>query len=152
MFKQGQEICLKSGIYLYAGSARAEQGASSLGSRLLRHATRSGDMPQHAIRKRLHHALIDAGLPAKVPARKTPHWHIDYLLDLPQADLCGVIAVRSPQVDEVTLADALAAMPETSIPARGLGASDHPGGTHLFRVQARRTWWENLPKLLQGLI
>jgi Uri superfamily endonuclease len=149
MFKQGQEICLKSGIYLYIGSALAEQGPSSLGARILRHATRSEDAPPHAIRERLHHALLDAGLPGKVPAKKTCRWHIDYLLDLPQADLCGVIALRSLLADEASLANALAEMPETIIPARGLGASDHPAGTHLFRVQASAEWWDRLPQLIQ---
>ena len=94
------------------------------------------------------HAVIDAGLPGKVPAKKTPRWHIDYLLDLPHVEITGVIAVRSLLADEKRLANWLAAMPETGIPARGLGASDHPGGTHLFSVQAGREWWENLPTRL----
>ena len=152
MFNQGQEICLNAGEYLYIGSALSEQGASSLGYRLLRHATRSGDARPHAIRNRLLHAIKDAGLPVKVPAQKTCRWHIDYLLDLSQAEISGVIAVRSRQADEKRLAELLAAMPETDIPARGLGASDHPGGTHLLCVQATEGWWENLPKLLQIMI
>ncbi len=151
MFNQGQEICLNAGEYLYVGSARSEQGASNLGYRLLRHATRSGDAPPHAIRNRLLHAIIDAGLPAKVPDQKTCRWHIDYLLDIPQAEITAVIAARSLLPDEKRFAERLAAMPETGIPAHGLGASDHPGGTHLLLVQAGKEWWENLPKLIQGV-
>lgn len=152
MFNQGQEMCLNAGNYLYVGSARAGQGASSLGYRLLRHATRSADAPPHAIRERLHHAIKDAGLPGKVPAKKTCRWHIDYLLDLPHAEIAGVIAARSVSADEKRLAGLLAALPETVIPARGLGASDHPGGTHLLLVRAGKEWWANLPKLLSELI
>ena len=152
MFNHGQEICLNAGEYLYIGSARGEQGASSLGYRLLRHATRSGDARPHAIRNRLLHAIKDAGLPAKVPAQKTCRWHIDYLLDLSQAEITGVTAARSRQADEKRLAELLAAMPETGIPAPGLGASDHPGGTHLLSVKAASKWWLNLPQLLRELM
>lgn len=148
MFNQGQEICRNSGEYLYIGSARGKQGARSLGYRLLRHATRSGDARPLAIRNRLLHAIKDAGLPTKVPAQKTCCWHIDYLLDLSQAEITGVIAVCSRQTDEKRLAELLAAMPETDIPAPDPGASDHPGDTHLLLVRAASKWWKNLPQLL----
>jgi hypothetical protein len=35
-------------------------------------------------------------------------------------------------------------MPETVVFAPGLGASDHPGGTHLLRVEAAEGRWEKL--------
>jgi Uri superfamily endonuclease len=152
MFNHGQEVCLPQGDFLYIGSARGEQGTSSLGYRLLRHATRSAGAPPQVIRERLHHALIDAGLPGKVPVSKTLHWHIDYLLDQPQAELRAVIAYRSQKADEKRIAAYLARLPETSAPAKGLGASDHAGGTHLLGVNAGSQWLERLPGMLQEYI
>jgi Uri superfamily endonuclease len=63
-----------------------------------------------------------------------------------------VIAFRSKENHETTIAEILASRPEISLPARGLGASDHPGGTHLFFVQAETAWWNSLAKNCRGWI
>jgi hypothetical protein len=59
-----------------------------------------------------------------------------------------MLACRTIRRLEQSLAQALAAMPETNIFSAGLGASDHPGGTHLFLVRANKAWWEQLSNLL----
>jgi Uri superfamily endonuclease len=150
-FNQGDAISLPAGTYLYVGSARGERGSSSLGLRLMRHATRCDPANPHAIRKWMQSQLQDAGIKAIVPLQKRCHWHIDYLLELPQAELSGVIIIGTRGDLEAKLADKLAALPETSIPARGLGASDHQGGTHLFYLQ-NDDWREKVDTIIQDLV
>lgn len=152
-FHGGQPISLPAGDYLYVGSA-----LGGLVGRLLRHATRSSvrspalqralgrqkerakaldyepKAPPHAIRDELAARLAAAGLPARLPAVKRLHWHIDYLLDEPDAELIGVWAWRTAEPLEHALADWLAAQPGVVPLAAGLGASDDPGRTHLLRL------------------
>lgn len=130
--RDGTPIALERGDYLYIGAAQGNRGASTLANRLLRHATRGDGQPPHQIRAALQTALAEAGLNGVLPRRKTAHWHIDYLLDLPSARLTGVIAMRTNQKLEKPLAEELAARPETAPVSPGLGASDHPGHSHLF--------------------
>ena len=151
-FTQGDAVSLPEGTYLYVGSARGGQGSSSLSARLMRHATRCDPAHPQAIRESLQTNLLDAGLPAKVPAKKTCRWHIDYLLELPEAEISGVIAIRTREDMEQQLAWRLTALPETSLPARGLGASDHPGSTHLFQLQDTTGWQEKVCKLCEVLL
>ncbi|MCB2178675.1 GIY-YIG nuclease family protein [bacterium] len=142
-FQQGKRIQLPAGHYVYIGSAHGQRGASSLGYRLLRHASRSAG-PPHPIRPLLLKRLQERGLPAKTPTQKSLHWHIDYLLELPDAQLTDVAARMTNQKLEAVLADVLADFPETVILAPGLGASDHARGTHLMQVAADTEWWEAL--------
>jgi len=147
-FRQGEQVHLPAGGYVYVGSAHGQRGASALGYRLLRHATRTSS-PPHPIRAALLNTLQEKGLPAKLPAQKSLHWHIDYLLDLPDADIQGVAAILTDQRMEAKIANTLAQMPETSVPAAGLGASDHAGGTHLLHVPAGQAWWEGLARQIR---
>ncbi len=149
-FNNGRMVNLPKGFYLYIGSARGQRGASSLGYRLLRHTTRSGAKPPHATQKLLHVSLQDAGIPSKVPAEKRIHWHIDHLIDLMDAEIEGVLVIRGTDVDEKQLAERLTALPETSIPARGLGAGDHPGGTHLLSIDNAEEFWRMLPNWINS--
>ena len=144
-FSGGRAVHLTKGFYLYIGSAKGKQGASSLGYRLMRHATRSGKKLPHRIRKQLHVLLQNAEVVVKVPSGKRLHWHIDHLLDMPDAEIQGVVAVRDPAIDEKLLAEKLIEFPETSIPAKGLGAGDHPRGTHLLQVENAVSVWLLLP-------
>ena len=41
--------------------------------------------------------------------------------------------------------------PATAVLARGLGANDDPGHTHLLKVEASGQWWLNLPAKLAAL-
>ena len=142
--RRGTPIPLASGEYIYIGSALNARGANSLANRLLRHATRRGDQTPHQIRSTLQAALSEAGLLGKLPAKKTVRWHIDYLLELPNAEITAVLAIRTSQKLENPLAELLAAFPETQPVSPGLGASDHPGYTHLFRLDAEEKWWDEV--------
>ncbi|MEN8243195.1 MAG: GIY-YIG nuclease family protein [Chloroflexota bacterium] len=135
----GTPIPLPRGEYLYIGSA-----LSALTNRLLRHATRGGNQPAHQIRDALHSTLIETGLKGKLPTQKTVRWHIDYLLDLPSAEITAVLALRTDQKLEKPLAESLAALPETLPVSPGLGASDHPGQTHLLQVKKGNHCWERI--------
>lgn len=144
-FQHGKPVILPAGTYLYVGSAYGQHRTASLGYRLLRHASRSGSAPPHLIRPALQRSLEAAGLLGSLPKRKTPHWHIDYLLDLPTAEINGVVVMRISRNIEAEVAEHLNQQPETLVFAKGLGASDYPGKTHLFFVDADANWWSKLP-------
>jgi Uri superfamily endonuclease len=151
-FQHGEAVPLAAGDYLYVGSAQGTTGASTLPRRLLRHATRSGDYPPHSLRGDLLDAfqsvnMLPAG--AQPPRRKRLRWHVDYLLDAPNAHLLGVIMLPATVCSEAALARELAADPALVAPAPGLGASDDPGATHLLHLAldgeaARAGWWGRL--------
>lgn len=155
-FQQGRLFTLPAGTYLYVGSALGQSGATTLAGRLLRHATRTRAQPPHAIRSALQLALQQGGIAAKLPQQKRCHWHVDYLLDQPAAQLTQVYALRTGQALEATIARHLQADPAPQLVAAGLGASDHPNATHLFQLalpaatQAvwRQTLVDKLPRLL----
>jgi len=154
-FRGGAAIPLPPGEYLYLGSALGQKGASSLARRLLRHATRSGARPPQAIRAEMLARFPAIGLGTAslaAPARKTRHWHIDYLLDDPAVRLAAVVIIRTARPIEGELGRLLAADAGTGIVAAGLGASDVPGGTHLLRVFGGAAWWASLPEIVLGLV
>ena len=150
-FKKGKLISLPAGEYAYVGSALAEKGATTLARRLVRHATRSGDQRPHHIRETMLRRFAECGLGDEnlLPQwGKTLHWNVDFLLNLPSAELVGVVAIRSRKRLEDRLAKQLEEDPHTEVIERGLGANDVPGNTHLLRVSATEAWWVSLPNLL----
>ena len=150
-FKKGKLISLPAGEYAYVGSALSEKGATTLARRLVRHATRSGDQCPHRIRETMLCRFAECGLGNAnlLPRRgKTLHWNVDFLLDLPSAELVGISAIRSRKRLEDRLGKQLEADPHTAVIERGLGANDVPGNTHLLHVRTTETWWASLPKLL----
>lgn len=153
-FKKGKLISLPAGEYAYVGSALAEKGATTLARRLIRHATRSGDQPTHHIREAMlsRFAECDLGDGDLLPRRgKTLHWNVDFLLDLPSAELVGISAIRSRKRLEGRLAKRLEEDPHTGVIERGLGANDVPGNTHLLHINAADGWWALLPELLASM-
>ena len=122
-----------------------------MGWRLARHATRTGELPPHRIRPALIKALNAAGLEVRAPRQKKLHWHIDHLLNLPEAEIQGVIAIRTKEKLEAFIAQELAKDAATSVVAPGLGASDHRNSTHLLHVAASQKWWDSLNKLVWGM-
>lgn len=150
-FKHGRQFHLPAGSYLYVGSALGQTGATSLGWRLARHATRTGELPPHRVRPVLIKALNAAGLEVRAPRQKKLHWHIDHLLNLPGAEIEGVIAIRTQEKLEAFIAQELARETATSVVAAGLGASDHRNSTHLLYVETGQKWWDNLPALVWGM-
>ena len=154
-FKKGKLISTPAGEYAYVGSALAEKGATTLARRLVRHATRSGDQCPHRIRETMLCRFAECGLGDEnlLPRRgKTLHWNVDFLLDLPSAELVGVVAIRSRKRLEDRLAKQLEKDSHTGVIERGLGANDVPGNTHLLRVIAAEVWWGSLPDLLASMV
>jgi len=138
----GAHIAVPAGAYAYVGSALALRGSTALAPRLLRHATRSGDQPPHAIRADLLAACERAGLPAAgLPRRKKLFWNIDYLLDDLGVEIISVLAVRASQNLESYLARGLLAEPGVAPLAPRLGAHDSHDVAHLLRIPAQAGWW-----------
>ncbi|NQU45951.1 MAG: GIY-YIG nuclease family protein [Chlorobium sp.] len=137
-FQKGEPVLVEAGEYLYLGSALGNRPSGSpLAARLLRHASRSGKLRAHAIRKPMVKRFKEAGLvdavSKKIPPKHT-HWHADWLLDRLEAEITGVVAIRSPLRLEDALSEALALHPETRPLAPRLGAQDARSGTHLLRL------------------
>ena len=151
-FKEGKVIDVLPGEYTYVGSALAERGASCLANRLVRHATRIGDSPPHAIRETMLEDFPRVGLGHGDLCPKNgkhPRWNVDHLLDLPCADLTGAFLIRTPERIEAALGKFLENDPATIVFERGLGANDIKGNTHLLRVNAGDAWWNGLLVALQ---
>ena len=146
-FKKGKLISMPAGYYTYVGSALSKKGATSLARRLVRHATRSGDKPPHAIREKMMDQFAECGLGSGnlLPRQgKTLHWNVDFLLDLQSVELINILAIRSPERLENRIAKWIERDPHTEIIEPGLGANDAPGATHLLRIQANDMWWASL--------
>lgn len=153
-FKRGKLIDVRPGSYAYIGSAMAQQGATCLAKRLLRHATRTGEKPPHAIRDAMLSdfplvGLADSAL--QPPPRKTLRWNVDHLLDASGAELVAAYVIRSSQNLEPLVGDMLEADRHTVVFERGLGAHDRRGSTYLLRVEADEEWWHGLTERLESL-
>jgi len=136
-FRGGLPVTIAAGRYVYVGSAMGRSGATALAGRLLRHATRAGGQPPHAIRDAMVKSFATVGLgnpPLRPPSLKRLHWHVDYLLDEPAVALERVAVIRAEARLESVLARQLAALPGASPLLIGLGAGDAPGETHLLRL------------------
>lgn len=143
-FRKGEPVALAAGEYVYIGSAMGARGASSLARRLVRHATRRQG-PPHEIREVMLAEFTRLGLGSgdlRPRGAKRLFWHVDYMLEAPEVRLTHVLAVRSGARLEEELAAMAAAQAYRATPAAGLGASDVPGGTHLFAVQPGEQWWQ----------
>jgi len=152
-FMGGKAIPLAQGCYLYVGSALGSgKGSFPLASRLIRHASRSGNRPPHRLKDKLVELFTAWGFdPKRKPAGKKLHWHIDYLLDLPEAELSHVVMVTGPSRLEHRLAELAGSMPGVSPVADRLGAQDAASGTHLFSVADREELLARLASALQQL-
>lgn len=146
-FKKGKLISLPAGDYTYVGSALSEKGATSLARRLVRHATRSGDKPPHTIRNEMIKQFreCDLGPPEPLPkSGKKLFWNIDFMLDLELVEIVNIIAIRSSERLEYTIAEFLEHNPDTQIIEKSLGANDAPRNTHVLRVNADDAWWTSI--------
>jgi len=150
-FKGGKIITVEPGDYIYVGSALAERGPACLARRLVRHATRTGKRPPHAVR----HAMMDEfarlglGDADLRPANgKNLRWNVDHLLDQSSASLVAVYAIRSPLRLEADLGKLVEMDQDTVVFEKGLGANDIPGNTHLLRVDGGESWWQSLSERL----
>lgn len=141
-FNGGRPVAVPAGKYVYIGSAMGLRGAASLSRRVIRHLSRVSGAP-HRLRPELVAAFAAAGLGAEniIPKKKTLRWHIDFLLDDPAAEIDRVLILRATRRRESVVAVWLAAQAGVSALARGLGASDVRGETHVFRVPDDDGWW-----------
>lgn len=154
-FKKGKLIDVPAGECLYVGSALGQRGAMSLGRRLVRHATRSGQQAPHPLRAHLLETFAAIGLGSGnlLPKQeKKCFWNVDHLLDQPSVDLSHVIAIRSQVRLEAQLGRLLENDPYTYILEKGLGANDVSGNTHLLGVRADEAWWASLPGRITPLL
>ena len=154
-FKRGKEVLMPAGEYAYVGSALAEKGGASLARRVVRHATRSERKRPHAIRAEMVECFGKVGLGAGnlLSGRaKKKRWNVDFLLDLEEAGVVGVIVARSPARLEGRLAHMLEEDPQTGVVEKGLGAGDAVGETHLLRVEGGEAWWARLAERVAGLV
>lgn len=150
-FRQGEALLLAAGEYLYVGSAMGVKGSSGLARRLVRHATRREGAP-HAIREGMLVEFARVGLGGDdLPPRgeKRLFWHVDSLLEAATVRLTHVLAIRSRARLEQDLAGLVAGQIWASLPVRGFGASDVPGGTHLFAAAPMEGWWQALVEMVQ---
>lgn len=143
-FMGGQQVAVSVGMYVYVGSAMGSDKA--LGRRLVRHVTRSGRASDYRIKQDIIN-VFGKGISPR--GEKKLLWHIDYLLDRCEVDMTDILALRSSERLEGAIAQIL--MAEGEIVAKGLGASDIKGHTHLLKVDADLSWWENLKVRLANL-
>ncbi len=154
-FRGGKSIRVPMGEYAYIGSALGTRGAVSPGRRLVRHATRTGNMPPHPIRAHMidYFKEIKLGQGDLRPKKgKTLFWNVDHLLDQPCVELTGVFLIRSGRRLEELIHQLLEEDPHTAPLAKGIGANDAPGKTHILRVEADAAWWDSLPQRLETLL
>ncbi|MDE0636435.1 MAG: DUF123 domain-containing protein [Candidatus Poribacteria bacterium] len=151
-FKKGKLISLPAGAYTYVGSALSEKGATSLARRLVRHATRSGSKPPHAMRAEMLKQFRECCLGPRDPLPKNGKklfWNIDFMLDLELAEIINVITIRSSERLENKIAEFLEHNAYTQIIEKSLGANDAPRYTHILRVNADDTWWASIAENIQ---
>jgi Uri superfamily endonuclease len=153
-FQQGKLFPVSAGDYLYIGSALGggKRGAP-LARRLIRHASRSGKKDPHIIRTAIMTLFSeDTCTENSKPPEKKLRWHIDYLLDLQEAQIDHIIIIRSPLKLELKLSELLEPLPETSLLASRLGAQDTRNSTHLLRITNRERILDLLGEKIPGMI
>jgi Uri superfamily endonuclease len=148
--RKGEPVMVPAGDYVYIGSAQGRRGSSTLSNRLLRHATRRGSNSPHRIRKLMVEQFQSGGMGGSVPQKKSLHWHVDYLLDLSEAEISHVIVLFGQTISERQLAKIIQGFPETAPVSQGLGAGDDTGSTHLLSFQGGEIWWSELVDVLQA--
>uniref|UniRef100_Q3ARA2 DUF123 domain-containing protein n=1 Tax=Chlorobium chlorochromatii (strain CaD3) TaxID=340177 RepID=Q3ARA2_CHLCH len=151
-FRKGEMFSLSAGMYLYVGSALGNRSGYPLARRLIRHASRSGNNPPHAMRQTLLHYFSTTCNTTFTPSPKKLRWHVDYLLEQPEATLSEVVIIQSPLRLEYALATLLEAMQETSHIAPHLGAQDCRDSTHLLRLRNREALFTELQQAIPAML
>ena len=152
-FQQGKLFTISKGNYLYIGSALGKSGAP-LARRLLRHASRSGEKHHHEIRTAMRTLFSKNDLIATFaikPSKKQLRWHIDYLLDQPEAEITHIVIIRSPERLEHKISELLEPLEETSALASRLGAQDTRNSTHLLKCTDQKKILAQLRKHIPQL-
>lgn len=148
-FDGGREIELLSGEYLYIGSALAKKGSTTLGNRIQRHCARSDPMTNHKIRSEFRQFCTQHNIhTTDNPSNKTPFWNIDHLTNLLEAEIIGIIAIRDLVPLENPWSEYIEAQPFSTVFAKGLGANDAEGHTHLQYCTISEREFSKLPEKL----
>ena len=154
-FQGGRPVFVPKGEVLYVGSAMAQQGSMTLARRLLRHATRRDAGNPQQIQGAMLKVFGDVELGTvqlKPPERKKLFWNVDYLLEENVVDLSHVVIIRTRSKFEDELAKFLEAEPKSRVLAKGLGANDNHGRTHILISRETADWWQQLPTRLEDLL
>lgn len=152
-FANGDAVALLPGAYLYIGSAQGKHGVPLL-NRVTRHLVRTPPRPPQPCWEEWSAFLAEQNASLQPPSPKRLHWHIDFLLDEPEAQVQQIILIPSPHPIERPLAQYIENLACTELPAVGLGASDHRGHTHLVRRPGTQAEWaallDDLPTRVQA--
>lgn len=154
-FQGGRPVLVPKGEVVYVGSAMAQQGSMTLARRLLRHATRCDVGNPQPVREAMLALFEDAGMgpsPLKPPVSKKLFWNIDFLLEEVDVDLSHVVVIRATVRLEDELASFLEREPGSIVLAKGLGAHDRSGDTHLYMMREIAAWWQDLPVHLERVL
>lgn len=142
-FARGEPLPLAAGDYLYIGSAQGRARHAPLLRRINRHLLRCAPGTAQRLYPIWQAFLTEQKLRLPAPPKRL-HWHIDYLLDQPVCDVTQVLLMPSSHPVEHRLTEVLEAVPGVRPVAPGLGASDHPGHTHLLHWQGTGDGWDRL--------
>jgi len=147
-FQHGALFTIPKGDYLYIGSALGgTTSGAPLARRVLRHASRSGGKSHHHIRDEMVQLFLEKRFLERTvmtPSAKKLRWHVDYLLELPEAELTHVVLIRSPLRIEQKLAELAEKLDGISRIAPRLGAQDTKGSTHLLKLANREQLLDQL--------
>jgi Uri superfamily endonuclease len=152
-FDKGKPVTFEPGNYLYVGSGMAKRGPSSLAGRLTRHASRLYNRPPHAIRAFMMAQFPSFGLGHYEPdGMKNPKWNVDWPLNQTCVTLTAAYAISTLWEIEGHLAKFLENDDATVVFKRRLGGNDFKDTTHVLRVDADETWWDQLPEKLAAFL
>ncbi|MEI6638614.1 MAG: DUF123 domain-containing protein [Chlorobium sp.] len=155
-FQQGKLFEIPEGDYIYLGSALGgTKSGSPLARRVIRHTSRTGGKPHHRIRETMQNLFSEKtvmGTREIKPSAKKLRWHIDYLLDLPEAEITHIVLIRSPLRIEQKLSELLEHLDEISLIAPRLGAQDTKASTHILKLTGSDQILEVLHTNIPGMI
>jgi Uri superfamily endonuclease len=156
MFQRGKLFTISEGDYIYIGSALGEvKSGSPLARRVIRHTLRTSGKPHHRIRESMMNLFSEKNFTGNkeiTSSTKKLHWHIDYLLDIPEAEIIHIVIIRSPLRIEQKLSELLEQLDDTSLIAPRLGAQDMKNSTHILKLTNRKRILEVLHNHIPGMI
>jgi Uri superfamily endonuclease len=141
---RASRLTVERGEYLYVGSAWSQLARHPLAARIARHLTRSAVNRPHVLYGIWRDYVQTCGAHLHPPGVKRMFWHIDYLLDLDVAEVRQIVVARGGQSCEATVAAAVERAECARPLARGLGASDHRGHTHILQWSGHEDQWHGL--------
>lgn len=156
MFQKGKLFTIPKGDYIYIGSALGKKNTSGspLARRVIRHTSRSGGKKHHRIRDTMLNLFSEKEFIINREinsSAKKIRWHIDYLLDLSEAEITHIVLICSPMRIEQKLSELLEKLDETSLIAPRLGAQDTRKSTHILKLTNQKRILEVLHTQIPGM-